>query len=119
MGMVTAEQFDLISDDPRAELSSIAELRQFWKASREMGGLLTQAQAAKILDVPRGSIGTWIQRGKLKSFEVAGVNMVGGLEITALLRQRKTEALCVGGRGLKPASLSDMVSAAWEDLLSE
>jgi len=119
MAYVEAQQFELITDDSRAPICSLTQLRQFWKDSKELGGLLTQAQAAKILDVSPGNITTWIQRGKLQFRTVAGVRMVGGFEITALLRQRKTEALSVGGRGYKAPSLSDMIEAAREDLLSD
>jgi len=119
MAYVEAQQFELITDDSRAPISSLTELREFWKASMEMGGLLTQAQAAKILDVSRGSLGVWIQKGKLQTRTVAGVRMVGGIEVTALLRQRKTEALSVGGRGYKSPSLADLIETAREDLLSD
>jgi len=119
MSAITAEQFDLITDDPRVECSSLSELRQFWQASKELGGLLTQSQAARILNVDAGCIHMWIQRGKLQSREVAGVRMVGGVEITALLRQRKTEAKNVGGRGHKSPSLCDLIEAAKADLQGE
>lgn len=119
MPRVIAEQFDLISDDPREQPSAFSELRDFWKASKELGGLLTQAQAAKILDVTRGALGSWIQRGKLQTRCVAGVNMVSGAEVAALLRQRKTEALSVGGRGLKSPTMAELVEAAREDLLTD
>jgi hypothetical protein len=119
MSYVVAQQFDLISDDPRAQPSALSELREFWQASKELGGLLTQSQAAKILDIAPGSIAVWVQKGKLQTRTVAGVRMVGGIEITALLRQRQTEAKSVGGRGHKSASLADLTAAAREDLLSD
>jgi len=119
MPFVAAQQFDLISDDPRVQPSALTELRDFWRASKELGGLLTQSQAARILDVPPGCISMWIQRGKLQAREIAGVRMVSGLEVTAILRQRQTEAKSLGGRGLKTPSFTSLVDAAREDLLSD
>jgi len=112
---VTPEQFELVTDDPRRE-SITDELRQWWKASREMRGLLTQSQAALILGVQTGQVGSWIRRGRLTARVVAGVRMVGGAEVTALLHERNQEIRCAGGRGVKAPSLSSLADAAWEDM---
>lgn len=112
---ITAEQFELLSDDPRRE-SVTDELRQWWQASREMKGLLTQNQAALILGVQTGQIGNWIRRGRLSSRVVAGVRMVGGGEVAALLQERQNEIRKSGGRGVKAPSLSALADAAWTDL---
>lgn len=112
---VTAEQFELVTDDPRRDSIS-DELRQWWQASREMRGLLTQTQAALILGVQTGQIASWIKRGRLSSRMVAGVRMVGGGEVTALLHERNQEIRCAGGRGVKAPSLSSLADAAWEDM---
>jgi hypothetical protein len=112
---VTAEQFELVTDDPRRDSIS-DELRQWWKASREMRGLLTQSQAALILGVNTGQIGVWIRRGRLSARVVAGVRMVGGAEITALLHERNHDIRRTGGRGVKAPSLSSLADAAWDDM---
>jgi len=112
---VTAEQFELVTDDPRRESVS-DELRQWWKASREMRGLLTQSQAALILGVQTGQICSWVSRGRLSSRVVAGVRMVGGAEVAALLQERNQQIRCSGGRGIKAPSLSSLADAAWEDM---
>jgi len=112
---ITAEQFELVSDDPRRESIS-DELRQWWQASREMRGLLTQSQAALILGVSGGQVGVWVKRGRLSSRVVAGVRMVGGAEVTALLHERNAEVRCAGGRGIKAPSLASLADAAWEDM---
>lgn len=112
---VTAEQFELVTDDPRRDSIS-DELRQWWKASREMRGLLTQSQAALILGVQTGQIGSWVSRGRLSSRVVAGVRMVGGAEVAALLQERNREIRCSGGRGVKAPSLASLADAAWEDM---
>lgn len=112
-------QAELISDDPRVDAQSagiIAELRDFVRASREMRGLLTSGQAAKILGVNSSSINVWVRRGRLTSRDVLGVPMVSAAEVVALHRQRQQEAPSKGGRGHKAASLSDMVEAAWQDI---
>jgi hypothetical protein len=115
---VTAQQFDLISDDPRREShpGMFAEFAEFYRASRELRGLLTQAQAAKILGVQRGQIGSWITRGRLSSRFVADVRMVSAGEVLALYKERQEEIRKSGGRGVKAPSLSELAQAAWEDM---
>jgi predicted GNAT superfamily acetyltransferase len=110
---LTAEQAELISDDPRRKASSspFAALADFFRASREMHGLLTQAQAALLLGVSPGQVGSWVKRGRLSSHVVGGVRMVGGGEVAALLKERQSE-LPVGGRGHKAPSLSELVAAS-------
>lgn len=117
---ITAEQAELISDDPRSEASTSTDsLREFFIAQREMRGLLTQAQAALILGVHRGQIGSWVVRGRLSSRVVAGVRMVGGGEVAALLRERQVEIRSSGGRGIKAPSLTELVDAAMDDIWTE
>lgn len=114
---ITAEQAELISDDPRCELASAAsDFRLWYQAQKEMRGLLTQAQAALLLGVSRGQVGVWVQRGRLSSRVVAGVRMVGGGEVAALLKERQTEIRSAGGRGVKAPSLASLIDAAWEDM---
>lgn len=117
--MTSAIQAELISDDPRRETEStgvVSDLREFLKASRELGGLLTTGQAAAVLNVAPGAVRSWVVRGRLKSARVLGVVMVSAPEVLAFHRQRVCEGVSVGGRGHKAASLSDLVSAAWQDI---
>lgn len=115
--MVTIAQAELITDDPRIEGNGImADILEFIQASRECGGLLTVSQAAKILDVPSNQVSAWAGRGRIKAKVVLGVRMVSAGEVLALRRERSTEGVRLGGRGLKAASLADIVSTAWEDI---
>jgi hypothetical protein len=114
-----AIQTELISDDPRRESESsgvVADLRDFIRASRELGGLLTTGQAANILGVPPGSVRTWVMRGRLTSRQILGVQMVGAPEVLALRRQRASEGVATGGRGIKAPSLRAMAEEAWRDI---
>lgn len=114
---VTAAQFDLITDDPRTEFPGIrAGILEFIHASKEMGGLLTMTQAAKILDVTSGQISVWASRGRIRSRVVLEVKMVAASDVIALHKERTQEGLRTGGRGMKAPSLADMAKAAWDDL---
>jgi hypothetical protein len=115
-------QPELITDDPRrdADASGVfAELQDYFRISRELGGLLTQSQAARILNVATGSISSLVLRGRLSCAMVAGVRMVSASEILALRKERSSEARAVGGRGLKSPSLAELTKAAWEDTLKD
>lgn len=116
--MAIAAQIDLITDDPRCEPSGgiLDDVRQFIAASREHKGLLTLGQAAKILDVGSNQVSVWVARQRLKSVVVLGVKMVSAGEVVALHRERLLEGPAKGGRGHRVANLSDMVSAAWQDI---
>lgn len=117
--MAVAAQIDLISDDPRCDASSqgiMADIREFVSASRECGGLLTVGQASKVLGVPSNQVSVWAARGRIKARVVLGVRMVSAGETLALLRERNAEGIKVGRRPASAASLSDMVSSAWEDI---
>lgn len=112
-------QTELISDDPRRETESagiVADLKEFLKSSREMGGLLTTGQAAAVLNVAPGSVRSWVLRGRLSSTRVLGIVMVAAPEVLAFHRQRLSEGLSVGGRGHKAASIRDMAREAWNDI---
>lgn len=115
--VVAASQFELITDDPRTEdfRGVMAELRDFYQTSKEMGGLLTMTQAGKILGVPSSQISTWVSRGRISSKEFLGVRMVSGGEVIALHKERAENIRCSGGRGKKAPTLGDMVTAAMED----
>jgi len=112
-------QPELISDDPRRETESsgvIADLREFVKASRELRGLLTVGQAARILDCHASAINVWIRRGRLQCREVVGVRMVSAAEILVMHRQRLSDEKQAGGRGVKAPSLSALAEDAWRDI---
>lgn len=111
-------QAELISDDPRCEASQgiVADIREFIAASKECGGLLTVGQAAKILGVSSSQVSVWAARGRIKAKVVIGVRMVSAKEVLALHRERLSEGVKVGRRPAGAASLSDMVSAAWQDI---
>lgn len=119
MSAAVALQPELISDDPRRETEStgvLADLRAFLTATRELGGLLTAGQAAKILGVHSSSIGVWVRRGRLTARDVLGVQMVSAPEVLALHRQRLAEGVAPGGRGHKAPSLRAMAEEAWRDI---
>lgn len=116
MATASPVQFDLITDDPRSDVTLTDELREWWQASKELKGLLVPAQAARILGVTRGQMGTWIQRGRITSRVVCGIRMVSGGEVAALLKERKEKVRSSGGRGVKAPSLSGLVADAWEDM---
>lgn len=115
---VAASQIELINDDPRCEpvAGVLSEVREFVKISKEWKGLLTVGQAARILQVSTGQMSVWCARQRIKSKVIAGVKMVSAGEVVALQRERASEAPAKGGRGIKAASLADMVEAAWEDI---
>ena len=118
MSAAITNQPELISDDPRREPTQagiLAELQDFFRISKELRGLLTQSQAAKMLGVAHGSISSLVVRGRLSSAMVAGVRMVSAAEILALHKERSAEDRALGGRGLKVPSLSTLVEAAWQD----
>jgi len=116
MATASPVQFDLITDDPRLDSSAMDDFREWWKASKELHGLLVPSQAASILGVSRGQMGTWIARGRITSRVVCGIRMVSGGEVAALLKERKEKIRNSGGRGMKAPALSTLVADAWEDM---
>lgn len=115
MAYLTAEQFDFPLDDPRVESSTFAELREFWDASKRLGGLLTQSQAARILGVGPGSISNLVLNERLSCATVAGVRMVSAVEVMVLHKERLKGIKNAGGRGLKGPSLAELVKLASDD----
>jgi hypothetical protein len=118
--VIAQDEFEL--KDARIESPScgvFAELRDFYKASKALGGLLTQTQAARILEIHSGSISSLVLRGRLSSVVVGGIRMVSAAEILALHKERSAADRSLGGRGLKAPVLSDMIEGAWEDILKE
>lgn len=114
MTLTASNQSDLITGDPRREVrkTALAEIRDYIRASREQGGLITQGQAARLLEVSGGQVGVWLRRGRLTSFDVAGLKMVSAAEIMVLMKDRQAGRIPGPGRGLKAPSLSDFVSDA-------
>lgn len=114
-----AVQPEFLLDDARDESKSsgiVADLKEFVRAQRELGGLLTAGQAAKILGCNSGSINVWVRRGRLTARTILGVQMVSAPEVLAMHRQRAAEGLSTGGRGVKAPSLSVLAAEAWRDI---
>jgi hypothetical protein len=114
-----ATQFDLISDDPRCEPEKgglAAEFHEFVQAQRELGGLLTPKQAARILGVGVNHMTCWQARGRITSRVVLGVRMVSGAEVLALYRQRLKEGVKIGRPVRGTPSLVDLAKEARSDL---
>jgi hypothetical protein len=116
MATTTAEQFDLISDDPRRESGIFDELLDFVRASKEHRGLITMTQAARLLGVTAGQVSVWVSRGRLSIVTMMGVKMVSAGETLALMNERRAGEVRKGGRGNKAPDLADFASAAWDDL---
>ena len=117
--MVHAAQIDLIDDDPRVapQKGPLAELIEFVQASKEMRGLITTGQAAKILSVPTSQVSVWVSRGRLSSRSILGARMVSAAEVLALFKERTEEGIRKsGGRGIKAPCLSGLAEAAWDDI---
>ena len=108
----TAEQFELITDDPRAdveELGPIALLSQFRAAQAEHGELIARPLAAAILGVSAQQVGYWCLKGRLTNIEIGPVKMVSGSEVQALYQERLENDLPVGGRGKKLPSMAEQI----------
>ena len=115
---LTAEQFELITSDPRAEkvFSVMDEWRKFRELSKQEGGLITAGAAGKFLGVPTGQVNSWMSRGRLSVFELQDVKFLSGREVMALYKEREVEGPRTGGRGKKAPSLAEVVRAAAEDM---
>jgi hypothetical protein len=119
VSVAAVHQPELISDDPRCEASTaeiLGEWKRFRDLSKEHGGLLTSGQAARLLGVSPGQVGSWILRGRFTSFKVLGARMVPAPEVIALLKERQEEDPHLGGRGQKAPSLAELARAMWDDL---
>lgn len=122
MSEATADQFDLISDDPRRDsrpAGALADFVKFYRESRAHHGLLTQGQAARILDVSTSHVTTWVRRGRLSCVEIAGLRMVSAAEILALHKEREQGIKAVGGRGIKAPSLTELARSSFEDCFGD
>lgn len=116
----TAQQYDLITDDPRCEENgpkAIQEFRRFRDLQKEHGNLLTTGQAARIIGVPTSQIGAWVGRQRFTSFLVMGARMIPAAEVIALYKERTEEGIRTGaGQGSKAPSLAEMARLMWHDL---
>ncbi len=116
----SAEQFDLITDDPRAEEKgpkAIQEWKRFRALQKEYGSLLTGGQAARILGVSPGQVGSWVGRQRFTSFSVMGSRMIPASEVIALYKERTEQGIRTGaGQGAKAPSLAEMAKLMWDDL---
>lgn len=117
---LAAEQFDLITDDPRTDdagPSAIKEFRRFRELQKEHGTLLTPSQAARILGVSPNQVSTWVARQRFTSFVVMGSRMIPAAEIIALYKERTEQGIRTGaGQGSKAPSLAEMSRLMWKDL---
>ena len=115
----TAEQFDLITDDPRVDDAgpkAIGEFKRFRQLQKEYGNLLTPSQAARILDVSSGQISVWVSRQRFTSFVCLGTTMIPASEVLALYKERTEEGIRSGGRGKQAPSLAELAKLMWNDL---
>lgn len=115
----TAEQFDLITDDPRVDDSgpnAIKEFKRFRALQKEHGNLLTVSQAARILEVSSGQVSVWVSRQRFTSFVCLGATMIPAAEVVALYKERTEQGIRVGGRNAKAPSLAELAKLMWQDL---
>lgn len=116
----TAEQFDLITDDPRCEDTlgnPFKEFKRFRELQKEHGNLLTISQAARILDVTSSQVSVWVSRQRFTSYTCLGAKMIPAIEVIALYKERAEEGIRTGaGRGVKAPSLAEMAKLMWNDL---
>lgn len=117
---LAAQQFDLITDDPRIEENSpkgIQEFRRFRALQKEHGNLLTSGQAARILGVSSNQVSSWVGRQRFTSFLCMGARMIPAAEVIALYKERTEEGIRTGaGQGSKAPSLAEMARLMWNDL---
>lgn len=117
---LAAEQFDLITDDPRTDdagPSAIREFRRFRALQKEHGNLLTSGQAARILGVSSNQVSSWVARQRFTSFLVMGARMIPAAEVIALYKERTEQGIRTGaGQGSKAPSLAEMARLMWNDL---
>jgi len=115
----TAQQFDLITDDPRLDESgpnAIKEFKRFRALQKEHGNLLTVSQAARILEVSSSQVSVWVARQRFTSFLCLGATMIPASEVFALFKERTEQGIRVGGRNSKAPSLAEMARLMWQDL---
>lgn len=109
----TAEQVELITDDPRVDAGEVGPLellRQWRKANAEHpNGLLARPLAAEILGVSTAQISSWVGRGRLTDICIGPCKLLCADEVIALRKERMEEGLSVGGRGKKLPSMSEVV----------
>lgn len=109
----TAEQFELISDDPRVDESDVGPLeliRQWRKAHADHpGGLVTRPFAAELLGISTSQIGVWTLSGRLTDVVIGPARMLPVDEVMAMWRERREQGLSVGGRGKKLPSMAEVV----------
>lgn len=108
---VTADQLDLITDDPRREAkkSPLAILRELTHARETYGELITPTLAARVLDVSRQHLDTWMRRGRLTRVEIGQCVFVPAQEIEVLYEERRTgEVTKIPGQKKLP-SLAEVI----------
>lgn len=80
-------------------------------------GLMTSGQAARVIGVPLGTIGTWIARGRFTVMHVLGATMLPQQEVAAMrFWYREASATAARGRGQKAPTAAELVKAGWGDM---
>lgn len=109
----TAEQFELISDDPRvddADLGPLQLIRAWRKANADHpGGLIARPLAAEILGISTAHISSLVGRGRFTDVAIGPCKLLPVDEVMALWRERRDEGLSVGGRGKKLPSMAEVI----------
>lgn len=110
----TAEQFELIEDDPRSAAEDIGPLqliRDFRAAQRKHGDLISRPLAGAILGISTAHLSSLCGRGRLTAIDIGPTHFLAVSEVMALYRERQGE-LPKGGRGHKLPSLAQVVRDA-------
>lgn len=115
MATATAEQFELIEDDPRIECTGMDMIRQWRAARKEHGELVARGFAAQILGVSSGQVAVWCTRGRLSDIVIGSIKAVALDEVVALRKERMENELSVGGYGKKMPSMAEVVRASLKE----
>lgn len=74
------------------------ELREFSRLSEDLGGLISQAVAARFLGVSRASVTGMISRGRVRKIDLLGSPFIPVDDVRAYVSEK---GLNKGGRGQK------------------
>jgi len=108
---VTADQLELIKDDPRKEASDLGPLemiRKVKEAREEHGELISHPMACEILGISSGTLSTYLSRGKLTRIDIGPMKLLSGREIEAFYNERKSGVKYPSGRGHKRPTLAEV-----------
>ena len=118
---LTADQYELIEDDPRvdADKAGPMEMIKAWRDAREKyGDLVSRAFGASVLGVGTSSISVWCSRGRLTDVKIGKITCVPLDEILALRDERMNDGLSVGGHGKKMPSMSEVIKLGMSQKVS-